>query len=186
MKRETKINMIKIVLMTVAAAGVISMAVVAPNALQSLDMFYGDKKRKYNPKYHLNKTIIKMKKRGLIKFKKIKGQIFLELTKKGEKELIKYQLKEAIIKKPNKWDKKWRVIIFDIKERKRYVRDELRKQLNNLGFVKLQNSVWVHPYECEEIIVMLKAYLETGKDILYMTVEKIENDRWLKEEFSLQ
>ena len=32
---------------------------------------------------------------------------------------------------------------------------------------------------------MLKSNLFLGKDVLYMTVEKIENDKWLKESFGL-
>ena len=60
-----------------------------------------------------------------------------------------------------------------------------RKELVRLGFLKLQNSVWVYPYECDDIITMFKAHFKIGKDVLYMTVEKIENDKWLKKEFEL-
>jgi len=42
--REQKIKVAKIILKSIAAAGFISMAVLAPNALQALDMFYGDRK----------------------------------------------------------------------------------------------------------------------------------------------
>ena len=61
----------------------------------------------------------------------------------------------------------------------------MRSTLNRLGFVKLQNSVWVFPYDCEELVVMLKSNLFLGKDVLYMTVDNIENDKWLKETFGL-
>jgi len=57
--------------------------------------------------------------------------------------------------------------------------------LSRLGFVKLQNSVWVFPYDCEELIVMMKSSLFLGKDVLYITGEKIENDMWLREIFGL-
>ncbi|MBU3925990.1 CRISPR-associated endonuclease Cas2 [Patescibacteria group bacterium] len=186
MKKEKKIKIAKIILKTVAAADIISMIILAPNALQCLDMFYDRRKRKYNPKYYIQNTIGRLKNQGLIKFETKNGKKFVRLTEKGEKELLKYQLQELVVKKPKKWDEKWRVIIFDIKEKRRKTRDELRRELNNLGFIKLQNSVWVYPYECEEIIIMLKAYYLIGKDVLYMTVEKIENDRWLKEEFKLK
>jgi hypothetical protein len=33
---------------------------------------------------------------------------------------------------------------------------------------------------------MLKSNLFVGKDILYMTVDKLENDKWLKNEFGLK
>lgn len=175
----------KIILGTIATAGILAVAAVAPNALKAVDLFYGKEKRKYHRGYYVKKSITRMTDRGLIKFEKRNGKTFLRLTEKGQRELLKYQLREAIIKKPKKWDKKWRVIIFDIKENKKFIRDGLRKELLNLGFIKLQNSVWVFPYECEEVIIMLKSYFKMGKDVLYMTVEQIENDGWLKKEFVL-
>ena len=57
--------------------------------------------------------------------------------------------------------------------------------LRSFGFICLQNSVWVYPYECQEIIDLLKQYLELKEEALYMTVESIENDKWLKKEFEL-
>jgi len=76
-------------------------------------------------------------------------------------------------------------VIFDIKEWKRGVRDELRNWLLHLGFVRLQNSVWVYPYDCEDILVLLKSNFKIGKEVLYITADKIENDYWLRKEFSL-
>lgn len=107
------------------------------------------------------------------------------LTPKGKEELLKYQLKKSPIKKPKKWDKKYRVIIFDIKEWKRNTRNQLRKQLIDLGFIRLQNSVWVYPHDCQELIILLKSYFHLGKEVLYMTADSIENDKWLKKEFGL-
>ncbi len=185
MKKETGIQIAKIVLKTVAAAGFISMAILAPNALQALDIFCTDKRRSYNPKYFINNAVNRLKRQGMIEFKKEDDKIFLRLTEKGEQKLLKYQLQEVVVKKPKRWDRKWRIVIFDIREQKKRLRNFLRQELVNLGFVRLQNSVWVYPYDCEEVIVMLKAYLKTGKDILYIIADKIENDKWLKKEFKL-
>jgi len=185
MDRKKKIKVAKIILKTITITGVVSMAVLAPNALQALDIFYDKNKRKYNKKQYVNKNIERLKTRGYIEFKNRNGKIFVNLTEKGKEKLLKYQLGEIVIKKPKKWDHKWRIIAFDIKESRRGTRDILRKELINLGFVKLQNSVWVYPYECENVVIMLKSYLKTGKDILYVIAEKIENDKWLKKEFQL-
>ncbi len=189
MQKETKIKIAKIILSTVAVAGVLAVATVAPNALRAIDLLYDKRKKKYDvykKRYYIKTAVGKLKERGLIKFEARDGKNFIRLTEKGKQELLRYQLQEVVIQKPNRWDKKWRVIIFDIKEYKRRVRDELRRELINLGFVKLQNSVWVYPYECEDVIIMLKSYFNIGKDVLYMTVEKIENDKWLKKEFVLE
>ncbi len=181
---EKRVKIAKIVLKTIGMAGLISMAILAPNTIQALDMFYD--RKKYNPKYQVNKAISRLKEKDLIEFHNKNNKIFLRLTNKGESELLKYQLQELQIKKPNKWDEKWRIVIFDIKEYKRRVRDELRQTLETFGFLKLQNSVWVHPYECEEIIIMLKSHFHIGKDVLYIIAEKIENDKWLRQEFGLK
>jgi len=179
------IKIVKIILDLAAGAGLVSMAALAPNAVQCIEMFWGKDKRSYSSRYYVKNMIYKLKSRGLINFENKDGKTFLRLTDRGQKELLKYQLREKMIKKPRKWDNKWRVIIFDIEEQARNLRDGLRMELANLGFVRLQNSVWVHPYECEDVIAMIKTYFGIGKDVLYMTVEKMENDKWLKEEFGL-
>jgi CRISPR-associated endonuclease Cas2 len=183
MFKKTNIKIGKIILMTIAGAGLLSMTIVAPNALQVIDMFNG-KKSKYR-KYYVDNAISRLLKQGFITFENKNGNKFVTLTEKGKLLVNKYELQEKKINRPKKWDKKWRVVIFDIKEYRRRTRDKLRMTLTSLGFIKLQNSVWVFPYECEDIIVMLKADFKIGKDVLYMTVDKIENDKWLKKEFSL-
>ncbi len=185
MQKEKRAEIGKIILKTIAVAGLLSMIVLAPNTLQALDMFYDRRKRKYNTKYYVKKTITRLKDQGLIEFVKKNNKTFVRLTSEGEERLLKYQLGEAVIKKPKEWDGKWRIIIFDIKEEKRVRRNLFREELRNLGFLRLQNSVWVHPYECEEIVIILKAYFCLGKDVLYITAEKIENDKWFKKEFGL-
>ncbi len=183
MKRE-RIPVQKILLTTIAVAGILSVAVLAPNALKVIKQFSGDKG--FRRKRYLDNSIGNLLKKGLIKFEiSDGGKKFVTLTKKGEEQLVKYKIGDLRIKRPRRWDKKWRVIIFDIKEKRRETRNLLRSTLNRFGFVKLQNSVWVFPYECEELIIMLKSNLFVGKDVLYMTVDSIENEKWLKETFGL-
>ena len=135
----------------------------------------------------MKSTIGRLADRGLIVFKKSKnGKTYARLTDKGKQELLKYRLEELVVNTPRQWDGKWRVVTFDIKELKRQARDRLRQELVSLGFVHLQNSVWVYPYECDEFITLLKTYYELGKSLLYLVVEKLENDQWLKETFGLK
>ncbi|MDD2935543.1 MAG: hypothetical protein PHX25_03690 [Candidatus Pacebacteria bacterium] len=178
------INVQKIVLTTIATVGLLGVAVLAPNALQVIKQFSGTKRRRsdYDNNY-LNKSIKNLLQKDYIKFENKNGRKFIRLTEKGKEQLAKYELGDLKIKKPKKWDKKWRIVMFDIKETRRGTRILLRQTLNRLGFVKLQNSVWIFPYDCEELVVMLKSNLFLGKDVLYMTVDKLENDKWLREIF---
>ena len=182
-EKTKKINVQKILLTSLAVAGLVSVAVLAPNALQMLRMFKGSNKRYQSP-YYVRSVIKRLEEKGLVVFQKTKKGTFVRLTEKGEQELLRYQIKDGILKK-KKWDKKWRIIIFDIKEYKREIRGKIRKQLESFGFIKLQNSVWVYPYDCEEVMILLKADFHIGKEVLYIVAEKIENDQWLKQHFNL-
>lgn len=56
----------------------------------------------------------------------------------------------ALIHKLNpKKDGVWKLIIFDIPEKQKSVRNFLRARLIALGFKKWQNSIWASPYELD-------------------------------------
>ncbi|MEK7066387.1 MAG: CRISPR-associated endonuclease Cas2 [Patescibacteria group bacterium] len=179
-------TIVKVVLTCIAGAGLITMATLAPNAIRSLSMF-GIGKKKYNANSYLKTVVGKLHKKGLIYFREDGENKYIELTPQGEKLLAQYEATDIIINNQNKiWDGKWRVVMFDIKEYSRFARRQLRDTLIKIGFVRVQNSVWIFPYDCEEFIFLLKTNFELGKSVLFMTVEKLENDSWLKKEFGLQ
>ena len=174
----------RIVLKSILAVGLISVAVIAPNAVQILKMFKS-KKDIDDKKYQINKKIFVLERKGYIKFVSRGGQKFATLTEKGKKEIDKYLLGDLQIKKPKKWDSKWRIVSFDIKNTRTPLRNIFRHHLKRLGFVQYQKSIWIHPYECEEIIIMLKSYFKFGKEVMYVVAEHLEDDRKLKHEFGL-
>ncbi|MBI2334733.1 hypothetical protein HYU96_02930 [Candidatus Daviesbacteria bacterium] len=51
-----------------------------------------------------------------------------------------------------KWDGKWRLVIWDIPEKRRVARDLLRHKLKWLGFRKLQKSVWITKKNCTQVL----------------------------------
>src|SRR6185503_17602918 len=59
---------------------------------------------------------------------------------------VSAQGEEFIHRKNPEKDGIWKLIIFDIPESKRKVRNILRQRLVSLGFKKWQNSIWVTPY----------------------------------------
>jgi len=174
----------KIILTTIAVAGILSVAVLAPNALQILKPFL-KKDKKYNLKYYLNQKTKKLIKEGLVQIKKERhNSQFLSLTQKGKRKLLYYQVTEK--KKNMKWDGKWRVVIFDVWENTRSKRNLLRSEIKNFGFTQLQQSVWIYPYPCAEFIELLKTDLAFGKNIRYMVVEKLDHDSNLRKHFNLR
>lgn len=173
----------KILLITIATVGILSMVAIAPAVGPALKLFgFGNKRY---PQRYLQSAVGRLKEKGYIVFEEKNGKKFLRLTQKGKQQLRKYQYGENTLPKAKRWDKKWHIVIFDIPEKKRVLRNKVRDTLINFGFIKLQNSVWVYPYPCEEIITMLKADYKIGKNLLYIKVEKIEYDKPLKDFFSL-
>lgn len=175
----------RVILGCLAVAGLVTMAVLAPNAIQALSIF-GFGKKKYHLKSYLQSTVGRLHKKGLIEFVQDGENRYIRLTQKGEVALSCHEARNySMDNKPRKWDGKWRLVIFDIPEALQPSRDILRDSLINAGFVKVQNSVWAYPHDCEEFIFLLKTNFELGKKVLYLVVEKIENDKWLKQEFGL-
>lgn len=126
-------------------------------------------------------TANRLSKKGLLKFE----NNHYSLTSAGEEILQRWRRIDFELKKPKKWDKKWRVVIFDIPEKKKHIRDEVRQILASAGFQKLQDSVWVYPYDCEDIIGLLKTDYGIGPNLLYIIADQIENDKYLRMDFDL-
>ena len=120
-------------------------------------------------------------KNGLLRWNKR----FLELTAKGKEKLREWKRCEYKILCPEKWDGKWRVLIFDIPEKQKHLRNKVRVTLWAIGFKHLQHSVWVYPHDCEDFVSLLKADFKIGKNLLYVIVEAIENDRVLRDYFEV-
>src|SRR3989338_8957346 len=184
LKKRRKVRIAKVqkaVLYALAAAGGITAALVAPNALQVLEQFGWIKTRR-NPYYTVNESVKSLQDGGFVKKD---GRGFLYLTPKGEKRVSEFGVTGFHLKKLGRWDGKWRVVSFDIKENRKGVREQLRSTLVEIGFVCLHKSLWVYPYDCQDLITLLKADYEIGKDILYIVSEYIENDGVLRKHFEL-
>ena len=183
--KDKRKNIQKIILGTVFTAGILSVAFIAPNVLSAIKKLEGSSNRKKNLKYSINSSFSRLQEKGLVEVVEINGKKVARITQKGESKLDFLDKHNFKLKIPKKWDGRWRVVIFDIKESRSKTRFLLRKTLSEIGFIRLQNSVWVYPYDCEDLISLLKADFKIGKDVLYMIVEKLENDRHLHKIFNL-
>lgn len=122
------------------------------------------------------KQLWRLEKQGYIKrYQKEKGR-FAKLTKLGEKQALKYLSDDFFIVKPKKWDKKWHIVIFDIPNDKKNLRDVMRLKLKKLGFLQLQKSVFVYPFNCLNVIRSLKYIYGLSSYIQYIIAEDIESE----------
>ena len=79
-----------------------------------------------------------------------KGEVFLRLTSKGSKKLKQDISLFKYSQKP--WDNYWRLVVFDIPEKNKVLRDTLRRKLVSLGLGQWQRSVYITPFDLEEEI----------------------------------
>lgn len=182
--RDSKYPSTKDILRIVASAGVVGMSFVFPNAAAAFGPFLlGDKPYgRWEGKHMLNHLCKK-------KFVSIKenndGTVTVKITKKGTMRALTYELDTLALVPTKRWDKKWRVVIFDIPEKYRKLRDIFRLRIRQLGLYQLQESVYVSPYRCFDEIEFLRELYGVAFTVQYMLVDKIENDELLRSRFEI-
>ncbi|MDO8593805.1 MAG: CRISPR-associated endonuclease Cas2 [bacterium] len=186
-KGNKRIPIQTIVLRTLYATGAITTALVAPKMLKMFPVFDRGKSRRKELYERADQALYRLKDKKLITFSKIEGRRpIVHLTERGESEIMKIILRQYKISETAVWDGKWRVVIFDIREKRRRVRQRLRVLLTGAGMIRLQDSVWVHPYPCDEFVAIVRANLRSGTgELLYFIAEGLESDRHLREHFNL-
>ncbi len=180
--RASKSEIAKVILGTIAMAGVIAIPVAGPIAF----MMIADELN--IPRLGRRKVYQSLRNLGRRKFIGISKEgenTVVRLTKNGHQKLLKYKLENLQIKKPRRWDRKWRVVIFDVPEKFKLAREYLRSKLKDLRFYRIQKSAWAHPYPCEDEIDFIKELYEIRPFVRILTVESIDNNSDLKRHFGL-
>lgn len=181
---KSKSNIVKDILSWLMLAGSIYIAASSPYFIRSF-LRNVKKFRKY-PKRKIANIFYRLKNQGLIEIQRKGKQFYINLTKEGRKKVGRFQIDALKIKKPKKWDKKWRLVIFDIAQLKKFLREVFRGKLKELGFYQLQKSVWIHAFDCEAEIELLREFFGLTEDELKLIVaEKIGNDEKLKKIFKI-
>ena len=132
----------------------------------------------------LTQALYYLRKRKIIKFQKEDGFTNMTLTEKGKKRKLELDFRNIKIKKPNTWDGKWRIIMFDVPEGMKAWRDALRDKFKKLGLMRFQKSVWIYPYECEDEIDFVAETLGIRDHLHFLTVT-IEQDAPMQDFFNL-
>lgn len=181
-KKRHKRDLRNAALIAIGAVGLIAVSAVAPNMFQLLGRTGALTRLKYRSKG----VLTRLKYKGEIEFVERDGKKYVRLTDKGEKILnLNREKLKLVNNKTRKWDRRYRLVMFDIPEKRKKIRKLLRFEMQEVGFLRIQDSVWVYPFDCEEFIALLKADMHIGKDVLYAVVEEIENDKWIRKHFNL-
>ena len=106
------------------------------------------------------------------------------ITKTGRERLDKINIDNIQVKQ-EKWDGKWRLLVFDIPENKVHIRDYFRKRLKEIGFYHFQRSVFIIPYSCAKEIDTLCEVLGITSNVHLITGDRFGGDEDLKKYFRL-
>lgn len=114
------------------------------------------------------------------------GTTTLILSENGKQRALRFNIDKMEIKKPVYWDKKWRIIMFDIPEKLRRLRDSLRLHFKEIGLIELQKSVFIFPYPCSKEIEFILEFYNTRKYVRFILAEKVDNQLHLMKKFNLK
>ena len=177
----------EIALKVLVAAGALTVAALAPNVLGVIADMDPAFKKDLKSFRRLQETLWRMERKGLLKrVREGKGLWAYALTTKGEKVVDDVLAERYVVSTSRWWDGKWRVVMFDVPERKRSARAQLRILLERAGFVRLHDSVWVQPYPCADFVTLIRAHLKSASgELHYFIGDLFESDKFLRERFDL-
>jgi len=186
--RKEKLDSAKSIITLIAKAGVISASFVAPGMSYALRLFkdeeWGDDWKVFNKPF-LNRTLKRLSDQKIIDIVEENGKIIIKLTDKGRNKVIRYSLDDLKISAPSHWDKRWRLVVFDIPKSERHLASVFRSYLKSWGFYKYQNSVYLHAYPCEREVEILVNFVGVQSYAKVMLVEKIDEDKPFRDYFGI-
>ncbi|MEK7480761.1 MAG: hypothetical protein AAB604_01500 [Patescibacteria group bacterium] len=171
------------ILIWIGIVGIVAIAATSPffivNVLKAFK-----KGSQYHRKDIFN-AFYRLRKSGDLIMRTIDNQLYIELTEKGRKKASWLQVNHLAIKKQKKWNGKWWMVIFDIQERHRTKREALRGFFKRLGFLQLQKSVWIQPYDCRDEINLLREFFGLEeRELKLIVADDIGDDSFVREHFN--
>ncbi|HVO86703.1 MAG TPA: hypothetical protein VMT23_03185 [Candidatus Binatia bacterium] len=168
----------------VGAAGLDTTVVAAPNALQGFGILL---KKSPVPKADYEKVLNELRRQELVIISRDEDGMSYGLTPAGAHRLQQVIIDELEVKVPAKWDKKWRLVTFDIPVRHSKQRAAFTHRLQSMGFMMLQKSIWVHPAPCFETIEQLAGHYNLLRYCSFAELSKVDDlsARRLKRHFTL-
>ena len=134
--------------------------------------------------WRLRQVIKRMQHSKLVEIKEEQGIPIIKITHRGKQKLLRYKVDEMALDELN-WDGKWRLVIYDVQTGKRANSEMFRTMLNKLRFLKLQKSVYLTPFKCEDEIEYLRLLFEIGNEVQILKVGSLENEAAYRRYFGI-
>ncbi|MBI2021134.1 hypothetical protein HYS99_01310 [Candidatus Giovannonibacteria bacterium] len=113
------------------------------------------------------------------------GTVTMILSEKGRKIALRYDIDNLRIPEMKKWDKKWRLILFDVPEKHKKARNALSFALKKAGCFQFQKSVFIHPFECKNEIDFIIEFFLLRPYVRFILAETLDNELDVKRYFNL-
>ena len=175
----------KEILSFLAGVGVVGLILAFPPAIGGVAAFIRLGRRDYSG-WGMRRTLKRLKKQKYVSVSEDdEGNVTVRITKQGMTRALSYKLETMTLERPKSWDKKWRVVAFDIPEKYKGLRDVFRMRLGQLGLYQLQESVYVSPYPCFDEVEFLRELYGVSFKVRYIVASRIEDDDSLKQRFNI-
>ena len=181
MKKYDKGEISEIILSALLVVGVIAVAVTMPNAVQLFKYFTP---RNASERARIKQSVYRLERAGFVKRKDGKGGVFM-LTEKGREKAMRYAIAQMSIASQKTWDKKWRLVMFDVPENKKQARRAINFALKRLGCVQYQKSVFVTPFPCEKEIDFVGECFGVRDNIRIIVASEVEKSDLLQKTFKV-
>ena len=107
------------------------------------------------------------------------------LSHKGKRLVNQKAMENLRPPAPATWDKKWRLILFDIPEKFKKNRNSFAVGLKRMGFVQIQKSCFAFPFPCLDEVEVLADFHEVRPFVTFLVAESLEGSKILARQFKL-
>lgn len=162
----------KAILMTIGTGTILIAAIVAPNAIQILQPLLGKGRRKNYERERIRQALRALHQRHLIEYVERNHETYVRITEKGKTHMRQFRI--DVLSLPRKeWDRKWRLIFFDIPEAQGKARRAFQRQLRLLGCFPIQKSIFVYPHACQEEIDFVASFWDVHDYVRYIETDDL-------------
>lgn len=183
-RRTVRVQVADALIDTLAAGSLVGASLLAPNAVQLVGKVYLRHMDKRNRERELRYVIHYLHRQALIDIKEDGDQYEIAITDKGTVRHTRFQFENMHIPPMERWDGRWRIVMFDVPEKQGAGRRALAAKLSETGFRPLQKSAWVHPFDCREQVELIKyVYPEIAPYVVFLETDTIDNHNTLVRHF---
>ena len=182
MKKYSKGEIAKIILLTLGAGTIVLATATMPGLAHILKLFNA---RSRTERARVVRSLKTLEEGGYLYSYKKSQNAYFKVTDKGAATIDRLKFEKMKLPLSSRWDKKWRIVIFDIPENKKNARNALSLTLKRIGFYSLQRSVFVYPHECQKEVYRVADYFKVRRHIKFMLAQKIDGDTDIKKHFKL-